>query len=163
MCRSVLLLLLALAVGSCGPEDPAPGPFPADYERTWSEARERCTLSHDHELRYIRVFANDAALGPYSRQDAPYPPGAALLKAEYDDPDCSELLSFVLMEKLAPGTTPPDEHDWTWRRFDAQRREIVDRRAIPSTCIDCHAWHCEEPPYGWDYTCPPGSIEPTPR
>ncbi|WP_169791672.1 cytochrome P460 family protein [Sandaracinus amylolyticus] len=168
MCRSVArgstaLVVIAMISLSCREPDPDDGPFPTDYERAWTEARDGCTLSHDHELRYIRVFANDGALGPYTQQDAPYPVGAALLKAEYDDPECTELLSFVLMEKLEAGTTPTEEHDWTWRRFDAQRREVFDRRAIPTTCIDCHAWHCEEPPYGWDYTCPPGSIEPTPR
>lgn len=164
MCRTVLALSLVVVALGCDPEpDPGDAPFPADYERAWTEAREACTLSHDHELRYIRVFANDSALGPYSRQDAPYAPGAALLKAEYADPDCAELLSYVYMEKLEPGIGPPEEHDWSWRRFDAERREVIDRRFIPQTCIDCHAWHCEDAPYGWDYTCPPGSIEPTPR
>ena len=159
MCRIVLVLFVLVA---CDP-DPPPGdaPFPADYEASWTEARETCTLSHDHELRYIRVFANDGALGPYSRRDAPYAPGAALLKAEYADPDCTELLSYVYMEKLEPGIGPVEEHDWSWRRFDPDRREVFDPRFIPATCIDCHAWHCEDPPYGWDYTCPPGSPEPT--
>lgn len=153
---------LALVALGCGP--PAgDAPFPADYESSWREARDACTISHDHELRYIRVFTDDLAFGPYTRQDGPYPAGARLLKAEYDDPDCTELLSFVLMEKQEPGSTPSDEHDWSWRRFDPDRREVHDPRQIPFTCIDCHEWHCAEAPYGWDYTCPPGSPEPPPR
>src|SRR5688500_15300847 len=105
MCRIAPLIGFAFLL-SCRP-GPTEGPFPADYELAWREARVPCTLSHDHELRYIRVFANDLAFEPYTKHEEPYPVGARLLKAEYNDAECSELLSFVLMEKLAPGMAPP--------------------------------------------------------
>jgi hypothetical protein len=160
--RPFSLLAFALAVfGTCHPSE-AP-PFPPNYETQWREARAPCTLSHDHELRWIRVFANDRAYEPYVSQSGPYPPGAILLKAEYDDRACTELVSIVVMEKMEPGATPPSELGWRWRRFGPDRREIIDPSAIPSTCTTCHEFHCREPPYGWDYTCPPGSIEPPPR
>ncbi len=161
MCRVAPLAVLSIALVSCGPP-PSDAPFPEDYEASWREARDACTISHDHELRYIRVFTNEAAFEPYTLHEQPYPVGATLLKAEYDDPDCTELLSYVLMEKLAPGAAPPDEFGWSWRRFDPDRREVHDARTIPFTCIDCHEWHCAEAPYGWDYTCPPGAPEPSP-
>jgi hypothetical protein len=158
--RALALGTLVVAIAGCPetPDDEAP--FPRDYERVWDEARAPCVLSHDHELRHVRVFANDLAFGPYTLANAAYPVGAILLKAEYNDDACTELLSYVVMEKLPAGSTPSDEHDWTWRRFDPERREIVDARMIPATCITCHEVHCEAPPYGWDYTCTPGAPEP---
>ncbi|MBN8612248.1 MAG: hypothetical protein J0L92_16760 [Deltaproteobacteria bacterium] len=154
------LALSTVLLGGC----PSPSePFPTDYETRWREARTPCVLSHDHELRYVRVFADDAAFLPYTTGTGTFTPGATLLKAEYDDPACTELLSYVLMVKLEPGTTPPEEHDWTWQRFDPDRTEIHDPRFIPQTCLDCHDYHCAAPPYGHDYTCTPGAPEPMPR
>ncbi len=155
--------LLLVATGCPGPDPIEPSAdFPADFPAAFREARTPCTLSHDHELRYIRVYADDAAYEAYRQQDRPYPVGARLLKVEYDDEACTELLDYVLMERLETGSRP-EELDWEWRRFDALRRDIVDRRRIPATCIDCHDWHCARPPYGWDYTCPEGGMEPPPR
>jgi hypothetical protein len=163
MCRTVpLFTTLVVALASCGPPPAAP-PFPTDYEASWQEARTPCTLSHDHELRYIRVFTNAAAFEPYTQAMSAYPVGSILMKVEYDDPECSEPISFVSMEKLDPGMAAPEELGWSWRRFDSDLREVHDADAIPSTCIDCHRWHCAEPPYGWDYTCPPGAEEPSVR
>jgi hypothetical protein len=159
MLRFAPLSMIAL-LSTCGPPEP---PFPVDYETQWREARPPCELSHDHELRWVRVFANELAFDPYTRHDRPYQPGAILLKAEYDDRACAEVVSYVVMERLPNGTTPPGEHDWTWRRFGPDRREIEDDPTIPFVCVDCHDWHCRELPYGWDYTCVPDGIEPPPR
>lgn len=153
--RAACTLALLIAIG-CGPGVE----IPADFEG-YTEARTPCVLSHDHSLRYVRVFADDDALGPYTRADAPYPTGARLLKAEYDDDACSELLGYVLMTKLEPGTASFDR-DWDWARFDAEGQRISDPRFIPSTCVDCHTWHCAAPPYGWDFTCTEGAPEPPP-
>lgn len=146
-----------LGMISCGPASS----FPPDVEPdAWTEARyPSCTLSHDHDLTFIRVFANDSALEPYTTFDAPYPEGAALLKGLYRDEECSELVGFVTMEKLTLGSSP-DTMDWDWRRFDEAGAEVVNPRQIPSRCVDCHAWHCGELPYGWDMTCSREGIEP---
>lgn len=152
--------LLAFVLFACGP---ASDPFPHEYETRFREARPPCEISHDHELRYVRVFTDAAAYDPYVSGAGAFPPGATLLKAEYDDPRCTELLSYVLMVKQAPGSTPALEHDWSWQRFDPDRRPLEDPRTIPLTCIDCHAFHCREAPYGNDLTCTPGAPEPAPR
>lgn len=154
--HSLTLGGLALALSGC-PSPPVP--FPADYETAWTEARTPCTLSHDHELTYIRVFVNDLALGPYRDQSSRYPEGAALLKVEYEDEDCSTIRDYVLMERLGPGEAPEDL-EWAWERYDASRRVVTDRRFEPETCINCHVCHCGEPPYGWQLTCPEGAPEP---
>ena len=153
------MTLLAILGAGCA-SDP---PFPRDYETRWRETRLPCQISHDHELRYVRVFADDAAHAPYTTGVGAFPVGATLLKAEYDDPSCSELLSFVLMVKLEPGVGPAEEHDWTWQRFDPDLTEVHDPRFIPTTCIDCHDYHCAAPPLGNDYTCTPGAPEPMAR
>lgn len=134
-------------------------PFPPDRESGWIEARTPCTLSHDHDLTYIRVWTDEAAFGPYLRHDAPYPAGATLLKGMYRDERCEELHGWVTMVKLAEGSDP-ENHDWEWRRFRADGSELEDPRRIPYSCIDCHVWHCAELPYGWDLTCNRDGPEP---
>lgn len=153
-----LIALAALAAAGCpGPVDEAP--FPADYETAWTEARTPCTLSHDHELTYIRVFADDAALGPYTFRTEPYPVGARLLKVEYMDEACTEILDYVVMERLAAGTAPADL-DWRWLRYDRGRARVTDRRTEPERCINCHTCHCGMLPYGWELTCSIEGLEP---
>lgn len=153
---SFTAITLGALAGCPGPSDE---PFPEDYETSWTEARTRCTLSHDHELRYIRVFVNDLALEAYTTREERYPPGAALLKAEYDDPDCTSLIDYVLMERLGPGEAP-ENLEWRWERYDPERNIMTDRRFEPETCINCHVCHCGAPPYGWQLTCPEGAPEP---
>lgn len=149
------LSLLAPLVAACGPSDP----FPPGTEDDWLEAREPCRLSHDHDLTYIRVWADDAAYSVYTTQEGEYPVGARLLKGMYRDELCEELFAYVTMEKLPAGTSS-ETWDWDFRRYDAMGNEIVNPRRIPSTCVDCHAWHCPEPPYGLDLTCAQGGPEP---
>lgn len=157
--RLVMMMMLLCGSG-CGPE-PEPDPFPEGFPEEWTEARVPCRLSHDHDLTYIRVFADELAYAPYTTFESPYPPGARILKALYYDEQCEELLGYVTMEKLAAGESP-DHFDWRWREFNAEGVENDDRRRIPDTCIDCHAWHCPEPPYGWDLTCEEDGPEPPP-
>ncbi len=149
MCISVV------AVAACGPNDP----FPPGAEEDWTEARSGCRLSHDHDLTYVRVWADEGALAPYTSQEGSYPVGARLLKGMYRDEQCEELFGYVTMEKLAEGTSP-ETWDWDFRRFDAQGSELINPRRIPSTCVDCHTWHCFEPPYGLDLTCAEDGPEP---
>lgn len=148
---------VALLVGCPGPEDD--GPFPVDFETEWTEARTSCTLSHDHELTYVRVFADPLALAPYTERVEPYPTGARILKVEYLDEDCTEIIDYVMMERLENGAAPADL-DWRWLRFDVDRNLVTDRRTEPERCIDCHTCHCGEPPYGWELTCSLDGMEP---
>jgi hypothetical protein len=154
--RSAVSLVLAVSVLGCGPE----GAFPPEMDPdAWIEARPPCTLSHDHDLTYIRVWADPAAHPIYTTFDGAYPAGATLLKGMYRDEECEELVGFVTMVKLEPGSAPEDM-DWDWRRYDETGHEMVNPRRIPSTCVDCHVWHCGEQPYGWDLTCSQEGVEP---
>lgn len=140
-----------LALAGCGDGETGPQPvFPDDAELQWAEMRD-CRHSHEHELRRIRVFASPDAEAPYAAlsPDVPYPVGAVLVKLEYDDADCSQLLGYTAFEKLPPGSAP-EAGDWLWQRVDLDRK-VVEEGAI-IRCINCHEEHCA-PPYGYDLTC----------
>lgn len=129
--------------------------FPADLS-AWAEARS-CAHSHEHELRYIRVLVDAAAKVPYEKLNAdhPYPVGATLVKLEYDDSDCTQLLGYTAMQKRASGAYATG-NDWRWQRVNNQRRVTED--GALSTCIGCHSHHCTEPACGYvgcgfDLTC----------
>jgi hypothetical protein len=140
------------AAGDAGMEqDSGPSPsFPADFERSYVEMRD-CRHSHEHELRYIRVFASPSALAPYAAlsADEPYPVGATLVKLEYDDELCAALIEYTSLEKLEPGANPVGG-DWLWQRVSPERE--VTSSGAPWTCVNCHTYHCA-PPYGYDLTC----------
>jgi hypothetical protein len=146
-------LAAALAFASAcvedGPEPPAPV-FPPDAAQTWTEMRD-CRFSHEHELRRIRVFANELAEGPYAAlsEEVPYPVGAVLVKAEYDDENCAELIGWTAMRKEPAGTWP-EGNDWTWQDLDVAMN-VEDEGSLPQ-CIGCHTDHCA-PPFGYDLTC----------
>lgn len=141
--------LMLAGMGCDGSTGPQPV-FPADAERAWAEIRD-CRHSHEHELRHIRVFASPTAAEPYQAlsPDVPYPVGATLVKLEYDDAACTDLLGYTALQKLEPGAQPA-AGDWLWQRVSADRQVIEE--GVLSRCIGCHEEHCT-PPYGYDLTC----------
>jgi hypothetical protein len=124
--------------------------FPENPETIWTELRD-CRNSHEHELRFIRVFASPDAEEPYLAlsPDVPYPVGATLVKLEYDDASCTNLIGYTALEKLPAGTQPA-ANDWLWQRVNADRR-VLEEGAM-YRCINCHTEHCS-PPHGYDLTC----------
>jgi hypothetical protein len=151
--RAVLAVLGTLLLGAagCDPEPPGPEPlFPEQPETAWTEMRD-CRHSHEHELRFIRVFASPDAEASYLAlsPEVPYPVGARLVKLEYDDPGCTQLLGYTALEKQPPGSLPAGG-DWLWQRV-SPRREVLEEGAM-YRCINCHEEHCE-PPLGYDLTC----------
>jgi hypothetical protein len=131
--------------------DAAPEPvFPEAVENDYFEMRD-CRHSHEHELRYIRVFASPTAQLSYAAlsPDVPYPVGATLVKLEYDDAMCSALLGYTAMQKLPIGQMPAGG-DWLWQRLDTERNVLES--GAPLRCTNCHTYHCA-PPYGYDLSC----------
>ena len=124
--------------------------FPADVMDSYREVRD-CRNSHEHELHYIRVLVSQDAEAPYAAlsPDEPYPVGATLVKAEYDEEGCETLLGYTAYKKLEKG-----EHeaggDWWWQKLDAEQKVIEE--GAPWRCLNCHMVHCA-PPYGYDLTC----------
>lgn len=122
--------------------------FPADFAQRYTEMRD-CRGSHEHELRFIRVLVDDLALPVYSTFEGEYPPGATLVKLEYDDEECRTLVGYTAMHRLEPGSLPAGG-DWQWQKLDESRKVLEDGAMV--RCIDCHQFHCA-PPNGYFLTC----------
>ncbi len=145
--------LLACVPGDAVDAGPDLGPpvYPADFLESFSAARP-CFLTHEHELRYVQVFADALAYPTYTEFEDPYPVGATIVKVEYDSPDgCEAITQYTAMKKLEAGENPPG-HDWWWQRVSPEGRVLEE--GAPATCINCHRVHCEDP-YGYDLTCKP--------
>ena len=150
--RGPALAALLLAPAACG--GGAEGGeettlFPADYAASFEEVRD-CRRSSDHDLNYVRVLADPAALEPYQGREEPFPDGAVVLKEEYDfaDDTCSgEIIQWTVMSRLAEGSAP-DTLDWQWQTVDAERA-VEDENAV--TCTGCHS-ECQAPT-GYASTC----------
>lgn len=134
----------SLLAAACS-DDAALPLFPEDYAATYQEVR-NCRKSGDHDLNYIRVLASPDALGPYQNRDAPFPVGAVVLKEEFADDLCQDMVGFTVMRKEQAGFAP-DSSDWSWQRVSA------DFQVTPTDenrCITCHKT-CEAT--GYDLTC----------
>lgn len=148
---SWLLVGAAVGIAACGGTDEGPEPaFPANYASTYAEVR-NCRPSGDHDLNNVRVVADPAAFGPYSRRDAAFPVGAVVIKEEYDfgDSTCTGAVrQWTVMERLAEGSSPATL-DWRWQRVDAARKVVEEDEP---RCIGCHTV-CGVPPDGYFGTC----------
>lgn len=145
----ILAALVAL-LGACDPNeppDPPPPIFTADWEATYTEVRD-CRRSGDHDLNYVRILADAAALDPYQKRDVPFPDGAVILKVEFADPECTDTFGFTAMRREAGFDAA--NGNWHWQRLDAQ--EVVTEDGALQRCIGCHT-SCGVPPDGHDYTC----------
>lgn len=91
-------------------------------------------------------------LGPYQDLSpaSPYPLGATLVKAEYDDDSCAVAVGYTAMRKEVVDGPDGGAHGWHRQKLDADRRVLLD--GAPTVCIACHTQHCA-PPYGFDLSC----------
>lgn len=144
-------------LASCGPADTPSGVdagsalspfFSIDVEETFTEVRD-CRQSIDHDLTFIRVFADAAALAPYASREEPFPAGALVVKVEYADDACADRSGFTAMQKRATGEDA-DAGDWRWQRATGDGE--VTESGAPARCIACHR-ACGQPPGGYDWTC----------
>lgn len=142
--------LLCLFGLGCSGSEPEPD-FPADYASSYVEVRD-CRASADHDLNYVRMLADPAALAPYQNRDAPFPVGAVVLKEEYEfgDTDCSGPISqWTVMRRLETGAAPTTL-DWAWQRVDAERTIVGEDTP---RCYGCHAGCGTAAEGGYEGTC----------
>ena len=148
-----VLGIASCILGSSCEDDPPMGPepvLPEDYAATYTEVRD-CRQSGDHDLRVVRVLADPVALAAYADRSAPFPPGAIVVKEEYEfgDTACEgSIEQWTVMEKLEVGSDP-DMLDWRWQTIDTDRRVANENEP---RCAGCHAG-CGVPPDGYDGTC----------
>lgn len=151
----------ALAMLCACDEDPGPAAptplIPAGVENSWQEAR-KCRTSHEHWLHSVRVVVNPPAWLPYTTwlpldpANLPFPVGSVVVKPEYDDQFCENLIGYTVMRKEPAGYWPA-ANDWHWQRLDAKRKVLEDGK-LAKSCASCHQSHCD-PPAGYDFTCTP--------
>jgi hypothetical protein len=144
--RHLTLPLLALgSIAGCPTPPPATSDagtafFPADYETRYAEVRD-CRRSPDHDLSYIRVLASPDAEGTYTTRTGDFAEGAILVKPEYADDLCTDLLGITAMRRTAGS--------WEFQETDTMGR-VVSTDTL--RCIGCHA-SCGVPPDGFMGTC----------
>lgn len=149
MTRNVptLAALCALCVSLLGcPTPPVPGGdagppvFPSDWATRYAEVRD-CRRSPDHDLSYIRVLASPDAETIYTTRAGEFPDGAVLVKPEYADDLCTDLMGITAMRRTAGS--------WEFQETDAMGR-VVSTETL--RCIGCHS-SCGVPPDGYMGTC----------
>ena len=121
--------------------------FDANWTTTYHEVT-FCERSPDHGLRYVRIFADDAALGPYLDRDRPFPELSVVIKPEYSDPNCESLALVTAMRREAGSDA--EGGDWHWQTVGADN--AVSEDGIIASCRTCHA-SCGPPPAGFDWMC----------
>ena len=130
------LLLLALCTCSSPASTDDPLLFPAHFARNYTPVRD-CRLSNAHDMHFITVAANAAAVAAYRDGQYPLPAGSILVKSLHDDPDCATPMGYVAMRKDA---------DWVWQQTAA---DFSDRTTgTLQSCIACHQ-RCADR----DFTC----------
>lgn len=139
------LAAACLALVGC-PTPPSPGAdagpavFSSDWETAYAEVRD-CRRSPDHDLSYIRVLASPDAETVYATRSGEFPEGAVLVKPEYADELCTDLLGITAMRRGATA--------WEFQETDALARPLG---TDVLRCIGCHA-SCGVPPDGYMGTC----------
>ncbi|MSP15460.1 MAG: hypothetical protein EXR73_02405 [Myxococcales bacterium] len=142
-----LACLATLALTGCPLDEPLTPLVPTDWASTLVEVRD-CRRSGDHDLQHVRVLADAIARPAYEARDRAFPALALLVKAEYADDACTDLVGFTAMHR-EPGFAPATG-DWRWQKLDAHR-EVIEDGDLPR-CASCHTL-CGRAPEGHDGTC----------
>jgi hypothetical protein len=138
--------LVAVTLAGC-PDDSGPA-FPADYAATFVELRD-CRKSGDHDLAFVRVLGDAAAVAPYQDRVAPFPDGSVVIKEEYDFADATCEGPIVQWTVMVKDASLSDQLGWSWQKVDEERQVVeVDGAG----CIGCHR-SCADQGVGHDGTC----------
>lgn len=139
-------IALTLALVGCPPpptmtSDAGTAFFPSDWETRYTEVRD-CRRSPDHDLSYIRVFASPEAQPTYTTRTGDFVDGAILVKPEYADDLCTDLLGITTMRSTAGS--------WEFQETDTMGRVLPTDTL---RCVGCHLSSCGVPPDGYLGTC----------
>jgi hypothetical protein len=142
MSDSLRRLIVALARASaCCDDEPPPAPpaeslLPADYQQSYPVVRS-CRNSIDHDLRFIVIRALAGTEQQYETGPFPRPVGTILIKEEFSDRGCTDLVGWTLMRK-EPSGYDATYGDWRWQRLDAARKVTEDGHLV--RCASCHSF-----------------------
>ena len=124
--------------------------FAADYQTTWLQTL-ACTPNSAHSGATIQIYLNDVAQevwedwaerlragGVAAGNPVEFTEGSVLVKAQYNDPNCTDLEQWTMMTKLASGADST-QGDWRWELV-APTANGGPGRALAgnSTCFGCH-------------------------
>jgi hypothetical protein len=142
-------LVAILALSGCpGPEESETEPlFPEDYAAEWTMVHD-CRRSIEHDLTFVRIWADPTSVDTYTSREGELPEGSTLLKEEFGDAECSDLIGWTVMMREAGFA--PAAGDWRWQRV-RDDRFVTSDGSLPE-CFLCHE-HCGQPPDGFDWTC----------
>lgn len=144
-----LFALAALSFGCDDGDDPsAPDAavpvFADDWAERYVELRD-CRHSIEHDLEFIRVLADPAAAERFRACVTyeeptdpacadPFAEGAVVLKAQYRDAACTDLLRWSAVRREA--AAPAEGGGWRWQEVGADGTVRVD--GAPPACVRCH-------------------------
>lgn len=139
--------LVAALSSSCSEAAPPVEPaFPDDYRTSYTMVRD-CRRSIEHDLVFVRVWADPTAAETYLSRDGSLPDGSVIVKEEFDDEGCTDLIGFTVMQRQQGFA--PASGDWRWQEVTADRTVVTD--GVRAECFLCH--EACEPPEGFDWTC----------
>lgn len=147
--RHVMVGVMAVAsLSGCPEPAPAVDPlFPEAYQTDWTMVR-GCRRSIEHDFAYVQVWANEAAAAVYQAREGTLPEGSTLLKEEFDDEECTDLIGFTLMRREEGFA--PTKGDWHWQEVTFDREVVLDGAEF--TCFHCHE-DCGGMDTAFDWTC----------
>ena len=127
------LSILLFGVAGCEVEIDPNAFFPQDYTTSMvqlGECRESTQHSNPFFLFYITATSKDAF-----NAGMPLPEGTVVLKAQYNDGECTDLNRWTAMKKREAGYDAAN-FDWEWQNVD-NNGEIAEVGKI-GYCASCH-------------------------
>lgn len=127
-------LALVLACDSEGAAgDAGEGAFVTAAELgAWPEVRD-CRNSIEHDNNHIRVLTSPATKGAYLGTE-PFPPGAIVVKPEYADDACTDLVRVTVMRRSSGFDATGG---WEWQELSPELG-VVESGAL-KRCWTCHS------------------------
>lgn len=145
--RALAFLPMAGCGGNGGTAPPAEEPaFPADYAQSYTMVRD-CRFSIPHPST-ITVHCSPEAADAYTTGTYPLPEGSVIVKTVYNDPGCSSIRSWSVMQKREANFAPAFG-DWYWQEVNSDR--VVTTSGVVQSCVGCHSmctdrdWTCTDP------------------
>lgn len=82
----------------------------------------------------LTTYVNDVALKALLEGEAQMPPGAIMVKENYDK--SKKLMAITTMYKVA-GFDPP-HHDWFWVKYSPEGKVMEEAAGKVKGCLGCH-------------------------
>jgi hypothetical protein len=135
--------LMGLACSDSGSDEAESALFPEDFAQSYVKVHD-CRRSIEHDLSQVEVYADPTSADRYLEGSYPFAAGSVVVKVEYADDDCTELLGYTAMQRAREGE-PSAMEGWFWQHLDKNRKSL---HADPNKCVACHS-SCSDR----DFTC----------